>query len=478
MNTRCVNQNDLGSLQVHHSRYFVSGGLRSVGCCSYFLSDQSVQKSRLAYIWTANDAGIARSEGFGLVHKLYFFNKISTNTSFLCKIEFRSQDGLFSLKDFTMNLGIYLHIPYCLHKCGYCDFNSHPENREEASKYVDALLQELKAYSRSLRDYSIPTLYMGGGTPTLLPPSQLKRILLTVFQNFDLTPDCEITIEANPATIKLQTLREIRSAGYNRISIGVQSFDEKELRLLERVHSVEEIHSTVQRARSANFENLSMDLMFALPGQTNEKWQSHLKHAIAKNPDHLSTYNLTIEPATAFNKLHEKGKLHLPNEDVQFEMYETAIKTLEGAGYQQYEISNFSKPGRESKHNINYWNNGEYIGVGAGASSYLKGERFKNTPLPGSYIREIRAKENAVETRERLEPMHAMGETLMLGLRLLKGISIDVFENRFQVSFQKVYGKVLDSLVQQELITFNQNRIALSRKGLFLADSVILKFLA
>ena len=377
-----------------------------------------------------------------------------------------------------MNLALYLHIPYCLHKCGYCDFNSHPENREESTHYVEALLQELKNYSATLKNSSVPTIFVGGGTPTILPPSQLKKILDTVRQSFDLTADCEITIEANPATIKQETFQEIRAAGYNRISIGVQSFDEKELLLLERVHSVEEIHSTVQRARSAKFENLSMDLMFGLPDQTVEKWQSHLNQAIAKNPDHLSTYNLTIEPATAFFKLHAKGKICLPDEDIQLEMYETTIQILEQAGYPQYEISNFSKPGRESQHNINYWNNGEYLGVGAGASSYLSGERFKNINLPSQYIREINNKGIAVDSRERLEPLEAMGETLMLGLRLLKGISIDVFENRFQVSFEKVYGKVVESLLHQKLITFNQKRIALSRKGLFLADSVILKFMA
>jgi len=375
-----------------------------------------------------------------------------------------------------MNLGLYLHIPYCLHKCGYCDFNSHPENQEESIRYVDALIKELRSYAQ--KEYTVTSIFMGGGTPTILLPSQLKQILNTVQQGFNLTSDCEITIEANPATIKLQSLQEIRKAGYNRISIGVQSFDQKELQLLERVHGEKEIHSTVHRARSANFENLSMDLIFALPGQTIEKWQSNLKQAIAKNPDHLSTYNLTIEPATAFFKLHKRGKLILPNEDIQLEMYETTIRTLKDSGYQHYEISNFAKPGMESQHNINYWNNGEYIGVGAGASSYLHGERFKNTNLPSNYIRKLKAKKNAIESRERLEPIHAMGETLMLGLRMLKGVSVDAFERRFQVSFQKVYGKVLDPLLNQELITFNQNRIALSRKGLLLADSVILKFMA
>jgi len=375
-----------------------------------------------------------------------------------------------------MNLGLYLHIPYCLHKCGYCDFNSHPENREESAHYVDALLKELRSYAQ--KKHTVNSVFMGGGTPTILLPSQLKQILNTIQQDFNLTPNCEITIEANPATIKLQSLQEIRSAGYNRISIGVQSFDQKELKLLERVHSEKEIHSTIERARLANFKNLSMDLMFALPDQTVEKWQSNLKQSIAKKPDHLSTYNLTIEPATVFFKLHKRGNLILPHEDIQLEMYETTIRMLKDAGYQHYEISNFAKPGMESQHNINYWNNGDYIGVGAGASSYLNGERFKNTNLPSNYIREIKAKQNAIETRERLEPIQAMGETLMLGLRLLKGVSVDAFERRFKVSFQKVYGKILDPLLNQELITFNQNRIALSRKGLFLADSVILKFMA
>ena len=375
-----------------------------------------------------------------------------------------------------MNLGLYLHIPYCLHKCGYCDFNSHPENREESVHYVDALLKELRSYAQ--KKYTATSIFIGGGTPTILLPSQLKQILNTVQQSFNLIPDCEITIEANPATIKFENLQKIRDAGYNRISIGVQSFDQKELQLLERVHSEEEIHSTVHQARSANFKNLSMDLIFALPGQTIKKWQSNLKQAVDKKPDHLSTYNLTIEPATAFFKLHKRGKLILPHEEIQLEMYETTIRTLKDKGYQHYEISNFAKPGMESQHNINYWNNGEYIGVGAGASSYLNGERFKNTNLPSNYIREIKAKKNAIEQRERLDPINAMGETLMLGLRLLKGVSVDTFERRFQVSFQKTYGKVLDPLLNQELITFNQNHIALSRKGLFLADSVILKFMA
>ncbi|MBT5026930.1 MAG: radical SAM family heme chaperone HemW [Nitrospina sp.] len=376
------------------------------------------------------------------------------------------------------SLGLYLHIPYCLHKCGYCDFNSHPENQAEAEVYISALLAEIDHYAVKLKEKKVPTVFFGGGTPTILPPDHLDKILGRVKNRFDLTQNCEISIEANPATVECETLEQIRLSGFNRISIGVQSFDAEELKLLERVHNQEEIHTTVDRARQAGFNNLSLDLMFSLPGQSPEKWKSHLQQAVNKKPDHLSAYGLTIEPATSFFKLQERGLLQLPHEDIQLEMLETTIGFLQSAGYEHYEISNYAKSGYECQHNLNYWNNGEYLGLGAGASSYLNGERFKNINLPSRYIREVQVGGTAVESTERLEPLHAMGETIMLGLRQLKGISIENFENRFQVSFNTVYGKVLAPLLEERLITLNQNRMALSRKGLFIADSVILKFLA
>ena len=375
-------------------------------------------------------------------------------------------------------LGLYLHIPYCLHKCGYCDFNSHPENREESEIYVSALLSEIEHYAPQLAGKIVPTVFFGGGTPTLLPPASLDKILGKVKNHYNLSRDCEITIEANPATVKQETLDQIRSSGFNRVSIGVQSFDADELKLLERVHSVEEIHTTLHRARLAGFDNLSLDLMSGLPGQSLEKWKSNLLQALDKKPDHISAYGLTIEPATSFFKLQERGLLRLPPENIQLEMLQATIEILPSAGYDQYEISNFARPGFESRHNLNYWDNGEYLGLGAGASSYLNGERFKNTNLPSRYIREVQAGGAAVESTEKLDLLHAMGETIMLGLRRLKGIPIEEFENRFQISFQKVYGKVIDPLLEEGLITLNQNRMALSREGIFLADSVILNFLA
>jgi oxygen-independent coproporphyrinogen-3 oxidase len=324
----------------------------------------------------------------------------------------------------------------------------------------------------------VPTVFFGGGTPTLLPPTSLDKILERIKQRVELTEACEITIEANPATVQQETLEQIRSSGFNRISIGVQSFDADELKLLERVHSVEEIHTTIDRARLAGFKNLSLDLIFGLPQQPPEKWRSHLQQALEKKPDHISAYGLTIEPATAFFKLQERGLLNLPDEEIQLAMFQTTLEVLPAAGLAQYEISNFSRPGFESQHNLNYWDNGDYLGLGAGASSYLNGERFKNTNSPSGYIREVQAKGSAVESTERLDPLHAMGETIMLGLRRLKGIPIEEFEKRFQISFKKVYGNVIDPLLDEGLITLNHNRMALSRRGIFLADSVILKFMA
>jgi oxygen-independent coproporphyrinogen-3 oxidase len=377
------------------------------------------------------------------------------------------------------SIGLYIHIPYCLHKCGYCDFNSHNIDREEMDSFVQALLLEMQhsAWEKSERQ-EITSIFIGGGTPTTLSPQALGEIMAQCRKCFPIAEHAEITIEANPATVEKEPLASIRSFGINRISIGVQSFDPLELKLLERVHSVDEIHQTVDRARQAGFDNLSLDLMFALPGQTLERWKSNLALALEKNPDHLSTYNLTIEQGTAFHKLWQRGQLKLPEEDEQLEQYQESIRTLTHAGYQHYEISNFCKPGRECRHNITYWHNNDCLGLGPGASSYLNGVRFKNCNLPSRYIREINSQGSAKEFEENLEPQRAMGETLMLGLRLLQGVSIDRFEQRFQTSFRKVYGETLDSLLQKNLIELSDQRVALSPKGLFLADSVILEFIS
>jgi len=375
-------------------------------------------------------------------------------------------------------LGLYIHIPYCIHKCGYCDFNSHPIKHEEMDKYVDALMAEMNHYAKIYSSNKIiRTIFLGGGTPTTLAAYQLERILKECHKKFKIESNAEITIEANPATIDLEQLRSIRQAGYNRISIGVQSFDKKELELLDRAHGPEEIHSTVDRARAAGFDNLSLDLMFAVPNQSLLKWENNLRQALSKNPEHLSTYNLTIEQGTAFAKLQTNGKLTMPDDEHQLELYKRTIELLTNKGFHHYEISNFARSEKQSKHNITYWKNTDTLGLGAGASSYMNGTRFKNINLPAHYIRHIIDKQTAVEHSETLEPRQAMGETIMLGLRLLKGINIDEFEKRFHISFKNIFGNIISALKEQELVTIEGDYLRLSKKGLFLADSVILEFI-
>ena len=375
-------------------------------------------------------------------------------------------------------LGLYIHIPYCIHKCGYCDFNSHPIKHDEMDDYINALAIEIKHYAKIYSStYYISTIFLGGGTPTTLTTFQLDRVFKECVNEFTIASDAEITIEANPATINLDQLKSIRHTGYNRISIGVQSFDKAELKLLDRAHGPEEIHSTVDLARKAGFDNLSIDLMFAVPNQSISSWENNLNKALEKNPEHLSTYNLTIEQGTTFSKLQSNGKLIMPDDDHQLELYKRTIECLTKKGFHHYEISNFARKGKECKHNITYWENTNTLGLGAGASSYMNGTRFKNTNLPAHYIRKVTDEEIAVEQSETLESRQAMGETIMLGLRLLKGISIHQFEKRFQVSFINLFKNVLSSLKKRGLVIIEKDHLRLSRKGLFLADSVILEFI-
>ena len=375
-------------------------------------------------------------------------------------------------------LGLYIHIPYCIHKCGYCDFNSHPIKQDEMNHYIDALVAEMKHYAKTYSNTNIiKTIFLGGGTPTTLTVYQLERILKECVSEFTVASDAEITIEANPATIDIEQLKSIRQTGYNRISIGVQSFDKAELKLLDRAHGPEEIHSTVDRARKAGFDNLSLDLMFAVPNQSLSSWASNLNKALEKNPEHLSTYNLTIEQGTAFSKLQSNGKLIMPDDDHQLELYKRTIERLTKKGFHHYEISNFARRGKECKHNITYWENKNTLGLGAGASSYMNGTRFKNINLPAHYIRQVKDKKIAVEHSETLEPRQAMGETIMLGLRLLQGISIHQFEKRFQISFINLFRNIISSLKEKELVIIEKDYLRLSQKGLFWADSVISEFI-
>lgn len=343
--------------------------------------------------------------------------------------------------------------------------------------YVEALIKEMQCVSKRIQEpRPVPSIFLGGGTPTTLPAHLLADILQACRDCFQLNDDCEISLEANPATVNIDHFSEIRESGYNRISIGVQSFDADDLKALDRIHSIDEIHATVETARQAGFDNLSIDLMFALPGQTLDSWRKNINKALDLKTDHLSAYNLTIEKGTAFDALYKRGALTLPQEEDQLELYKEAIRSFTNAGFSHYEISNYARQGKECRHNLLYWHNEDTLGFGAGAAMYFEGVRSKNVNPPAHYIRRIQENGSAVESSERLEREHAMSETLMLGLRLLQGLDLERFENKFQTSFFDVYGETVDKLFANQLLQRNGARLALTSKGLYLADSVILEF--
>jgi oxygen-independent coproporphyrinogen-3 oxidase len=380
----------------------------------------------------------------------------------------------FSLDPFSL----YLHIPYCEHKCGYCDFNSHPIKDEQPRDYPEAILKEIEYAAKNTQPgQKVTTIFFGGGTPTSLPPEDLERILMGCFNFFNVNQDAEITLEANPGTIMPGYFEHVKSAGFNRVSIGAQSFIPHELELLERIHGPEAIGRTVEQAKKEGFDNVSVDLMFALPNQSLEDWDFSLKQAIALNPNHISAYNLTIEPKTAFYSYANSGKITPPDDESQLKLFKHTLKTLAETDYAKYEISNYAKPGKKCRHNINYWKNGNYIGLGAGASSYWGGARRKNINSPTAYIEQALTTGQALDLEEIPSSLVSMGETMMLGLRLSDGIKLKDFEDRYEVSLSDQFPDQLQFLKSQNLVTMDEKHIRLSEKGFFLADSVIMEFM-
>jgi oxygen-independent coproporphyrinogen-3 oxidase len=369
----------------------------------------------------------------------------------------------------------YVHIPFCRAKCFYCDFNSYPGMENLSADYVDALLVEIRSI---ISDKSpLDSVYFGGGTPTTLRPSVLVGVLHALDRQFGVSPGCETTIEANPGTVDLDSLIELRRGGFNRLSIGVQSFDDRILTAIGRIHTADEARDAFQKGRDAGFDNMSIDLMYALPDQSLDDWQRTLESALELAPDHISLYELSVEEGTVFGNLRSRCLLRLPDEDLQIEMYIAAINALTAAGYEHYEVSNFAKPGRRSRHNQTYWRNEPYYGFGAGASGYVGGVRYTNIGSPTAYVDSIRSTGSAVESSEALTGRRSMGETMMLGLRMMDGVDLAAFSARFGVRLQEVYGEELSRLVDRGLVELSETSLRLTPSGLFIANEVAAEFL-
>ncbi|MCI9503527.1 MAG: oxygen-independent coproporphyrinogen III oxidase [Hungatella sp.] len=378
-------------------------------------------------------------------------------------------------------LELYIHIPFCAKKCGYCDFLSGPAAVSVQQRYVEQLIEEIACQSAHYPGYQVPSVYLGGGTPSLLGAKDICQIMEQVKSVFELSDTPEVTIEANPGTVTMEKLKAWSEAGINRVSIGLQSADDKELKNLGRIHTYDEFLKTYQRVRQAGFDNVNIDLMSALPGQTLASWRSTLKKVARLKPEHISAYSLTIEEGTPFYQQYHGHPELLPGEDEEREMYYATKQILQDMGFRRYEISNYAKSGRECRHNIGYWTGTEYLGLGLGSSSYIQGFRFHNEEDLGRYCR-IRMKGEDADDRLHQDIIHLtdkekMEEFMFLGLRMMDGVSGSEFLKRFGVNMWNVYGDVLGKLVENHLIQADNPYIRLTDFGVDISNYVLSEFL-
>lgn len=377
-----------------------------------------------------------------------------------------------------MELGLYLHFPFCISKCPYCDFNSYQLKEDnQISSYISALYQEITAYSQKLKKSNIKTIYLGGGTPTILSGTQICKILEFCKEKFKIDKDAEITIEANPGTLDGEKIKLLIESGINRLSLGAQSFNDIFLKKLGRIHNTQEIIDSYYLAREAGFNNINIDIMFALPDQTTEDLQATLKKAVSLKPDHLSLYNLTIKQGTEYYKEYKRGKLKLPTEDEEFDMYNWAINFLEESGFEHYEIANFARSHKRSMHNLIYWQNKPYLGIGAGAYSFIRGYRYMNYEKPERYIKEIMSGKLPIDNGEKLPLRKRMIETIILGLRTKDGVIYKKFKTRFGINLNDIFSKQINKLVNLRLLQKDNYKIKLTNKGIFLANTVFREFI-
>jgi oxygen-independent coproporphyrinogen-3 oxidase len=391
------------------------------------------------------------------------------------------------------DLALYVHIPFCQAKCPYCDFNSYAGLEALMAPYADALIAEMALWREPTRDARVATVFFGGGTPSFLPLAETERIFAALSRSFRLAPAAEITTEANPGSADSSRLAGLRRLGFNRLSLGVQSFHDDELRLLGRIHSTAEARRAYRAARRASFENVNLDLIYGLPGQPLAAWRRTLAEAIALGPNHLSLYALTLEEGTPLAADVVRGRLPAPDPDLAADMYLWASEALAAAGYQHYEISNWALPGRRCRHNLVYWHNQPYLGLGAGAHSCLGGFRLAAVRDPRRYIREVSAATAAglpfdgfpgvlsllphLESVAQVTGARAMAETVILGLRLAEGVSLADFRRRFGVGLLSVYGPAVAELTALGLLERANGRLRLTPQGRLLGNEAFERFL-
>lgn len=373
------------------------------------------------------------------------------------------------------SFALYIHIPFCATKCYYCAFNTHAFHKGQAQAYLDALRIEMELYAP--RFPSLKTIFLGGGTPSILSAESLNRLLTDVRSCFQICPDAEITVECNPGTVDAEKLQVMRSAGVNRLSFGVQAMDNTILHQIGRIHKVTEVIRSYQLARESGFDNINLDLIFALPNQTIDQWKHSVQEVMRLGPEHISTYNLTLEEDTAFYEWWKAGNLKLASNDVEAEMYESAIEMLTHKGYEHYEISNFAKPNCSAKHNLVYWNNEPYIGLGAGACGYLDRLRYSNIRGIQDYIDCLLQRQNPIVSSERLSERDEKAETIILGLRKREGICHESYQRRFGEPIEAAFAEVVEKWIGFKFLEWRDDYLRLTDQGLILANEVFVSFL-
>lgn len=374
--------------------------------------------------------------------------------------------------------GMYIHIPFCHQICHYCDFNKVFFKNQPVDEYIESMGQELAIMRQEGISFKeVETVFLGGGTPTSLSEKQLERLLEIIHEYVDVSSLKEFSTEANPDELTFGKLIVLKNGGVDRLSIGVQSFDADLLTKIGRTHGPDDAARVVGEARKAGFDNISIDLIYGLPGQTIAQWQDTLDKALALDLPHYSGYSLIVEPKTVFYNLMNKGKLPLPGEDMETEMFTMLIEQMERKGRKRYEISNFATPGHESIHNLIYWENATYAGVGAGAHGYVDGTRYSNIGPIAKYMEKTALGERPVQQTHVVTAIEAMEEEMFLGLRKSNGVSISLFQEKFGRSLEEVYGETLHSLIKDGLVERLDDAVKLTHRGVYRGNDVFQQFL-
>lgn len=374
-------------------------------------------------------------------------------------------------------LGLYIHVPFCAQKCYYCDFNSYKINSNQKKEYLINIEREMQFYKDEFKDKCFDTVFFGGGTPSILTVDELKELVNNINENFNIKKDAEITIECNPGTINREKLEAMKKMGINRLSIGLQATQNYHLKSIGRIHTYEEFEKNYYDALDIGFKNINIDLMYALPNQKTQEWKDTLDKIIKLNPSHISAYSLILEEGTKLYDMYQNKEFELLDEDTDINMYNYTIDTLKRHGYNQYEISNYSKEGLECKHNIIYWKCDNYLGLGPGASGFIGDTRYSNIEDICEYNKCIMQNIRPVSEEIELTKKDKIEEFIFMGLRMNEGINIDVFKERFDTDFYDIYQEVMDKLIKRELVIFDGKNISLTQKGREISNSVFIEFL-